>query len=180
MGMSSTLFPKQKNKNIISTKLIFFYFPPIFPGNQRELKQKAYLLNLSKSSSKTVASTSANNSNRPPGSDPGPDPVLSSFSLARAGLYRNKSYKNLPWGVNIKAYIGESDMKGTLGVTKVEVISPGDSQNLCTSLVNRPWRNLTVSGPRNRTTDLDLRSEAMGPTWSKRVWWVEKCFASVT
>lgn len=128
---------------------------------------KTHFLKVSKSSSNTVASTSAKSSNDSSGSDPGPDPVLSSLASDLGGLYKNRSYRNLPCGVKSAAYIGGTDTVGKLGVGKVEVLSPIGSPNLRTSLVSRPWRNFNVSGPRNLTTDRDLRSEATGPAVSR-------------
>ena len=46
------------------------------------------------------------------------------------------------------------------------------SLNFRTSLVNKPCRNFTVSGPRNRTTDRESSFEALGPAVSRL--WEEK------
>lgn len=61
-------------------------------------------------------------------------------------------------------------MAGTLGVGKLAVLSPRESLNLRISLVKRPWRNLTVSGPRNRMTERDFMREATGPEVWSLVW----------
>ena len=116
--------------------------------------KKAYFLSVSSSSSRTETSTSANNST---------EPVRSSFSSGRVGLYKKKSYRNLPCGVNSAAYIGGVETEGMFGVGTVELFSP----NLRTSLVNSPWRNFIVSGPLNRTTERDLSLDAIGPASSR-------------
>lgn len=129
-----------------------------------------YLFKVWSSSSKTEESTSASSTTLPgsgPGPGPGLDPLGSSFSWVLGASYKNMSQKNLPCGVNKAAYTDRAEENGALGVIKVDCSSPTDSPNLRTSLVNKPCKNLTVSGPRNRMTDRVLRREAIGPTSSR-------------
>lgn len=132
-----------------------------------------YFFNVSTSSSNTEQSTSAS-STTSSCSGPGRDPLGSSFSSVLGGSYRNISYKNLPCGVNSAAYRERADEAGKLGVTKLDFSSPTGSLNLRTSFVNKPCKNLIVSGPRNRTTDRVLRRDASGPTSSRWGFWDEK------
>jgi hypothetical protein len=74
--------------------------------------------------------------------------------------------------VKSAAYIGGTETLSKFSVGTVELLSPTGSLNLRTSLVNRPYKNFTVSGPWNWTMDRDLSVEAKGPVASRL--WVEK------
>lgn len=60
---------------------------------------------------------------------------------------------------------------GIFDVANVDTFSATGSPNFLMSLVNKPCKNLTESGPATRMTVRDLSREATGPTSSR---WVEK------
>lgn len=46
---------------------------------------------------------------------------------------------------------------------KYDVVPLGSSLNFLTSFVNKPCKNLIVSGPLNRITERDFKRETRGP-----------------